>query len=127
MLEIEGKSYAEMAELRQTSKRTVANQLAAAFHRLRISGRAELLGEDSARLSNDVRTRVGLVSEGHPLYERMRVDQALAFEAGTQAGKPSLNRGSCSQSGYRLGEPGTLIRPDGGRLGKCRFFISPGV
>ena len=40
---IEGRSYAEMAELRQTSKRTVANQLAAAFHRLRISGRAELL------------------------------------------------------------------------------------
>jgi ABC-2 type transport system ATP-binding protein len=48
------------------------------------SGRAQLLGEDSAKLSNDVRTRVGLVSEGHPLYERMRVDQALAFEAGTR-------------------------------------------
>jgi len=48
------------------------------------SGRAELLGEDSARLSNDVRTRVGLVSEGHPLYERMRVDRALDFEAGTR-------------------------------------------
>lgn len=40
---IEGKSYEEMAALRQTSKRTVANQLAAAFHRLGISGRAELL------------------------------------------------------------------------------------
>ena len=40
---IEGKSYAEMAALRGTSKRTVANQLASAFHRLRISGRAELL------------------------------------------------------------------------------------
>ncbi len=32
-----------MAKLRQTSKRTVANQLASAFHRLGISGRAELL------------------------------------------------------------------------------------
>ncbi|HEY3256390.1 MAG TPA: LuxR C-terminal-related transcriptional regulator, partial [Polyangiaceae bacterium] len=40
---IEGKSYQEMAKLRQTSKRTVANQLASAFHRLGISGRAELL------------------------------------------------------------------------------------
>lgn len=40
---IEGKSYQEMAALRETSKRTVANQLASAFHRLGISGRAELL------------------------------------------------------------------------------------
>jgi DNA-binding CsgD family transcriptional regulator len=40
---VEGKSYAEMALLRQTSVRTVANQLAAAFHRFGISGRAELL------------------------------------------------------------------------------------
>jgi len=40
---IEGKSYEELARLRQTSKRTVANQLASAFHRLGISGRAELL------------------------------------------------------------------------------------
>jgi DNA-binding CsgD family transcriptional regulator len=40
---IEGKSYQEMAVLRKTSKRTVANQLASAFHRLGISGRAELL------------------------------------------------------------------------------------
>lgn len=40
---VEGKSYEEMALLRHTSKRTVANQLASAFHRLGISGRAELL------------------------------------------------------------------------------------
>ncbi|MEI9948000.1 MAG: helix-turn-helix transcriptional regulator [Pseudomonadota bacterium] len=40
---IEGKSYEEMAKLRRTSKRTVANQLASAFHRLGISGRAELM------------------------------------------------------------------------------------
>jgi len=40
---IEGKSYEELARLRQTSKRTVANQLASAFHRLGISGRAELM------------------------------------------------------------------------------------
>jgi DNA-binding CsgD family transcriptional regulator len=40
---IEGRSYAEVARLRQTSKRTVANQLASGFHRLGISGRAELM------------------------------------------------------------------------------------
>jgi DNA-binding CsgD family transcriptional regulator len=40
---IEGKSYDEMADLRRTSKRTVANQLASAFHRIGVSGRAELL------------------------------------------------------------------------------------
>jgi DNA-binding CsgD family transcriptional regulator len=40
---VEGRSYAEMATLRQTSARTIANQLAAVFQRLRISGRAELL------------------------------------------------------------------------------------
>ena len=40
---IEGRSYVEVARMRQTSRRTVANQLASAFHRLGISGRAELL------------------------------------------------------------------------------------
>lgn len=40
---VEGKSYAQIAELRRTSRRTVANQLASAFHRLDISGRSELL------------------------------------------------------------------------------------
>jgi len=40
---IEGRSYVEVARLRQTSRRTVANQLASGFHRLGISGRAELL------------------------------------------------------------------------------------
>ena len=40
---VEGKSYAEMAAERQTSVRTVANQLGSAFQRLGVSGRAELL------------------------------------------------------------------------------------
>jgi len=39
---VEGCSYQEIALLRRTSVRTVANQLAAVFHRLGISGRAEL-------------------------------------------------------------------------------------
>lgn len=40
---VEGKSYAEIASARQTSARTVANQLATAFQRLNVSGRAELV------------------------------------------------------------------------------------
>jgi DNA-binding CsgD family transcriptional regulator len=40
---IEGKSHAEIAALRRTSTRTVANQLAAVFEQLDVSGRAELL------------------------------------------------------------------------------------
>jgi DNA-binding CsgD family transcriptional regulator len=40
---IEGMSYAEIAEARHTSVRTVANQVASGFRRLDVSGRAELL------------------------------------------------------------------------------------
>lgn len=40
---IEGRCYAEIAEARHTSIRTVANQVASAFRRLGVSGRAELL------------------------------------------------------------------------------------
>ena len=40
---IEGHGYAEIAEARHTSIRTVANQVASAFRRLGVSGRAELL------------------------------------------------------------------------------------
>lgn len=41
---VQGHSHTEMAALRRTSPRTVANQLAAAFKRLGVSGRADLLG-----------------------------------------------------------------------------------
>lgn len=40
---IEGQSYAEIALARNTSIRTVANQVASGFRRLGVSGRAELL------------------------------------------------------------------------------------
>ncbi len=40
---IEGMTYAEIAEARRTSVRTVANQVASGFRRLDVSGRAELL------------------------------------------------------------------------------------
>ncbi len=40
---IEGLSYAEIAHARNTSIRTVANQVASGFRRLNVSGRAELL------------------------------------------------------------------------------------
>lgn len=40
---VEGRSYGEIATLRQTSVRTVANQLASIYDRLEVSGRGELL------------------------------------------------------------------------------------
>lgn len=40
---IEGLTYAEIAQVRRTSVRTVANQVASGFRRLEVSGRAELL------------------------------------------------------------------------------------
>jgi DNA-binding CsgD family transcriptional regulator len=40
---IEGMTYAEIAQARHTSVRTVANQVASGFRRLGVSGRAELL------------------------------------------------------------------------------------
>lgn len=40
---IEGRCYAEIAQARHTSIRTVANQVASGFRRLGVSGRAELL------------------------------------------------------------------------------------
>jgi DNA-binding CsgD family transcriptional regulator len=40
---VEGLSYHDMARLRGTSKRTIANQIASVFRRLRVSGRNELL------------------------------------------------------------------------------------
>jgi DNA-binding CsgD family transcriptional regulator len=43
MMHTEGKSYAEIAAHRSTSTRTVANQIASAFQRLRVSGRSDLM------------------------------------------------------------------------------------
>ena len=40
---LEGKTHAQIAQQRGTSTRTVANQLAAVFRKLRVSGRAELI------------------------------------------------------------------------------------
>jgi DNA-binding CsgD family transcriptional regulator len=40
---IQGETYAQIARQRGTSARTVANQIASAHHKLRVSGRAELL------------------------------------------------------------------------------------
>lgn len=42
-MRVEGRSHAEIAATRRTSPRTVANQLAAAFQRLGISGRSDLI------------------------------------------------------------------------------------
>lgn len=44
-LAIEGKTHAEISRIRRTSKRTIANQLAAIFRKLGVSGRGELRGK----------------------------------------------------------------------------------
>lgn len=46
---VEGKCHAEIARAQDKSQRTVANQLASAFHKLEVSGRAELLSRLIAR------------------------------------------------------------------------------
>ena len=48
------------------------------------SGRATILGADSAELTPPLRERIGYVSEGHVLYKWMRVREVLAFEQGTR-------------------------------------------
>jgi len=40
---VEGHCYADIARQRSTSTRTVANQLSAAFRRLHVSGRSEMI------------------------------------------------------------------------------------
>jgi DNA-binding NarL/FixJ family response regulator len=52
---IDGNSYAEIARARQKSVRTVANQIAAVFRRLHVSGRSELISHLVARGQPDVR------------------------------------------------------------------------
>jgi DNA-binding CsgD family transcriptional regulator len=53
---IEGASYQEIARVRGTSTRTIANQISAVFRRLHVSGRNELVQrlfrDDAARTRN---------------------------------------------------------------------------
>lgn len=42
-------------------------------------GHAELLGENSAELSPETRSRIAYLAEGHPLYRWMRVGEAVRF------------------------------------------------
>ena len=43
------------------------------------SGRATLLGEDSATLSNETRSRIAYLAEGHPLYGWMTIEDVVRF------------------------------------------------
>jgi ABC-2 type transport system ATP-binding protein len=43
------------------------------------SGRAELLGEDAEKLSNDTRARIAYLAEGHPMYGWMTIEEAVRF------------------------------------------------
>jgi DNA-binding CsgD family transcriptional regulator len=48
---LEGRTHAEIAALRGTSMRTVANQLAASFQKLHVSGRSQLLSRSVMQAS----------------------------------------------------------------------------
>lgn len=48
------------------------------------AGQARILGVDSRALGPEDRARIGYVSEDHRLYPHMRVEEVLAFEAGTR-------------------------------------------
>ncbi len=45
-------------------------------------GQAELFGEDAARLRPETRAKIAYLAEGHPLYRRMTVGQAVSFTRG---------------------------------------------
>jgi len=49
-----------------------------------MSGRSSLLGESSEELRPETRLKIGLVSEGAPMFSWMRVGGAVEFEAGTR-------------------------------------------
>ncbi|HET7539041.1 MAG TPA: helix-turn-helix transcriptional regulator [Polyangiaceae bacterium] len=54
---LEGSTHAEMAAVRGTSRRTIANQLAAIFRKLKVSGRLELVTRLAQRRLNPGPTR----------------------------------------------------------------------
>ncbi len=60
-----------------SGKSTTLKMLLGLVHPSR--GRAELLGEDSARLKPATRARIAYLAEGHPLYRGMTVNEAVRF------------------------------------------------
>lgn len=58
LLSIEGKNYADMARARRSSERTIANQLAACFRKLGVSGRGELRAKAVQEVPNAASIRV---------------------------------------------------------------------
>lgn len=61
---IEGQNHVEIARQRGTSIRTVANQIASAYKKLRVSGRMELLCYLVSRLDTSVERRVAHLMTG---------------------------------------------------------------
>jgi DNA-binding NarL/FixJ family response regulator len=60
---VEGSTYAEIAMHRCTSARTIANQIASAYRKLKVSGRLELLCYLACRLEEGPRPRRGAEGE----------------------------------------------------------------
>ncbi|MFZ5894974.1 MAG: helix-turn-helix transcriptional regulator [Myxococcota bacterium] len=70
---LEGVQYREIAARRRTSVRTVANQVAAVFHRLNLSGRSELLACAARSLSSPLspQPRASGGNQGCPVSQSM--------------------------------------------------------
>jgi ABC-2 type transport system ATP-binding protein len=64
------------------------------------AGRSRVLGVDSQALGAAERGRIGYVSEEHRLYRVMRVEEAIAFEAGT---RPGFDRALAETAARRSG------------------------
>jgi len=75
---IEGKRHAEIAEMRETSLRTVANQLASGFHKVGVSGRADLV----CKLVS------GFAEQPHELFALRRVRRALLAPRAARRSSP---------------------------------------
>jgi len=73
---VEGLSYDELARRRGTSRRTVANQISAAFRRLSVSGRNELVqslfADEAAKLESPKGQRRSLRDELRSAIQRQR-------------------------------------------------------
>ena len=87
------------------------------------AGRSSVLGVDSQRLSPEDRGRIGYVSEDHRLYPTMRVDDVLAFEAGT---RPRFDRDLARTAVGRCALPGRglVIRLSRGQRAQLALIVA---
>jgi DNA-binding CsgD family transcriptional regulator len=109
-LAIAGKSHVEIAEVRMRAVRTVANQMAAIFHKLGISGRAEMRTTALRRLDADP------VARKNPPVDRWRSGSRFG---GSPSGPAKSEEVTIEPRAFvmRNNEPLDSRFPSGSRLG----------